>query len=76
MGYTVLSNGLTTTAVENGKYDALGNVRINSGDPIAITVNYTGRQMMLSFTDAVAHTSFTTNFTVNVAGLWASMRHM
>jgi hypothetical protein len=63
-GYTVLTNGLTGAAGANGNYLAPGNVQINSGDPINITVNYANGQMALNFMDAVAHTSFTTNLNV------------
>jgi hypothetical protein len=64
VGYTVLTNGLTGAAGANGNYRAPGNVQINSGDPINITVNYANGQMALNFMDAVAHTSFTTNLNV------------
>ena len=48
----------------NGNYLAPGNVQINSGDPITVTVNYANPEMTLTFTDAVARTSFTTNLYV------------
>ena len=64
IGYTVLTNGLTGSGGGNGNYHALGNVQINSGDPVNVTVYYAGGQMALTFTDVVANTSFTTNFTV------------
>lgn len=64
VGYMVETNGLTGSAGGNGNYLAPGNVQINSGDPIAVTVNYSNPQMTLTFTDAVARTSFTTNLYV------------
>lgn len=64
VGYMVETNGLTGSAGGNGNYLAPGNVQINSGDPIAITVNYANSQMALTFTDAVAKTSFATNLNV------------
>lgn len=63
-GYTVLTNGLTGAAGANGNYHAPGNVQINNGDPINITMYYANGQMALTFTDAVAATSFTTNLNV------------
>lgn len=69
-GYLVETNGLTGSGGGNGNYLAPGNVQINSGDPIAVTVNYANLQMTLTFTDAVAQTSFTTNLNVgNLAQL-------
>ena len=63
-GYTVLTNGLTGTGGANGGYHPIGNVNLNSGDPIDITVLYANGQMALTFTDAVAGTSFQTNLFV------------
>jgi hypothetical protein len=63
-GYKVETNGLTGANGGNGNYLAPGNVQINSGDPVAVTVNYADPQMTLTFTDAVAHTAFTTNLNV------------
>jgi len=64
LGYTVLTNGLTAAGGTNGNYHAPGSLQINSGDPINIAVSYANQQMMLTFTDAVAHTSFATNLNV------------
>ncbi len=64
VGCLVETNGLTGAGGGNGNYGAPGDVQINSGDPIAVTVNYAKLQMTLSFTDAVAGTSFTTNLFV------------
>lgn len=67
VGYLIGTNGLTGSAGANGNYLAPGTVQINSGDPIGITINYADPQLTLTFTDAVAHTTFTTN--VNVGDL-------
>jgi hypothetical protein len=64
VGYLLETNGLTGANGGNGNYLAPGNVQINSGDPVAITLNYANPQMTLTFTDAVAQTSFTTNLVV------------
>ncbi|MGH7941932.1 MAG: lectin-like domain-containing protein [Limisphaerales bacterium] len=64
VGYTVLTNGLTGASGSNGNYHAPGNVNLAGGDPIHITINYDNRLMTLTFTDAVANTSFSTNLTV------------
>ena len=64
VGYMVTTNGLTGSNGGNGNYLTPGNVQINTGDPIAITLNYVTPQMTLAFTDTVAHTSFTTNLYV------------
>jgi hypothetical protein len=64
VGYLVATNGLTGSNGGNGNYLAPGNILINSGDPIGITVNYANPQMTLAFTDTVAHASYTTNIYV------------
>jgi hypothetical protein len=64
MGYLIATNGLTGSSGANGNYLAPGAIQVNSGDPIAITVNYANPLMTLTFTDAVAHTTFTTNMNV------------
>jgi hypothetical protein len=64
VGYLLATNGLTGSGGGNGNYLAPGAVQINSGDPIDIMVNYANPLMTLSFTDAVAHTTFTTNMNV------------
>jgi hypothetical protein len=64
IGYLVETNGLTGANGANGNYLAPGNVMINSGDPISITVNYANPQLTLTFTDAVAQTAFVTNIIV------------
>ncbi|HEV2455026.1 MAG TPA: immunoglobulin domain-containing protein, partial [Verrucomicrobiae bacterium] len=51
VGYTVLTNGLTGAGGSNGNYHSPGNVQINSGDPINISLNYADQQMTLTFTD-------------------------
>ncbi len=64
VGYTVLTNGLTAASGANGNYHAPGNVNVASGDPIQVTVNYGNGIIALTFKDAVANTSFSTNLTV------------
>ncbi|HEV2330474.1 MAG TPA: immunoglobulin domain-containing protein [Verrucomicrobiae bacterium] len=64
VGYAVLTNGLTGANGGNGNYHSPGNVQLNSGDPINVAMNYANQQLTLTFTDAVAHTSFTTNLNV------------
>jgi len=64
VGYLVETNGLTGSTGGNGNYLAPGEIQINSGDPITITVDYANPQLTLAFTDAVARTSFTTNLQV------------
>ena len=63
-GYTVLTNGLTGASGANGNYHAPGNVNVASGDPISVAINYARGVMALTFTDAVANVSFSTNLTV------------
>jgi hypothetical protein len=64
VGYTVLTNGLTGVGGGNGNYRAPGNVQINGGNPINITMYYANQRMALTFTDILAHASFTTNLIV------------
>lgn len=64
VGYTVLTNGLTGALGGNGNYRVPGNVQINSGHPITISMNYASGQMTVIFTDTVANTSFSTNLNV------------
>jgi hypothetical protein len=45
-------------------FRSAGSVLLNSGHPIDITVAYANGQMALTFADAVAATSFSTNFNV------------
>jgi hypothetical protein len=61
VGFLVETNGLTAANGANGNYLFPGNVEINSGDPIAITLHYAHRQLLLTFTDLVARTSLATN---------------
>lgn len=64
VGYTVLTNGLTGASGANGNYHTPGNVNVGGGDPIDVTIDYANGQMALTFTDAVAHASFSTNLLV------------
>lgn len=68
-GFAVKTNGLTGAGGANGNYAPLGSVNLNSGDPIDITVNYIGGLMSMTFTDAVANTSFNTSMIVNLPEL-------
>lgn len=61
VGYLIETNGLTGANGGNGNYLTPGNVQINSGDPIGITLNYANAQLALTMTDTVVHTSFATN---------------
>jgi hypothetical protein len=58
MGYSLDTYGAI------GPNVAPGGVKLNSGDPITITVNYANSQMALTFMDAVAGTSYSTNLYV------------
>jgi hypothetical protein len=58
MGYSVNTNGGI------GPNTLPGSVNFASGDPIGITVYYANGGMALTFTDAVTHTSFSTNLNV------------
>ncbi len=58
VGYGFETNGVT------GTYLSPGSVNLQSGDPINITMYYANGQMALTFTDAVANTSFVTNLNV------------
>jgi hypothetical protein len=62
-GYNVSTNGDLGSVVGN---TATGNVKLGSGDPINVTLNYAPGQMTLTFTDAVAGTSFSTNLPINI----------
>ena len=63
-GYAVLTNGLTGAGGANGGYHPLGSVNLDSGNPVDITICYADGQMALTFTDAVAKTSFRTNLSL------------
>lgn len=63
-GYTVLTNGLTGANGANGNYHPIGNINLASGDPVNINVFYAHGQLALTFTDAVAAASFSTNLNV------------
>ncbi len=61
LGYTVLTNGLVGSGGDNGNYHAPGNIKINSGDPINVTVNYSNEILAVTFTDTVSNISYGTN---------------
>jgi len=63
-GYTVLTNGLTGANGGNGNYKPIGTVNLKSGDPIGVNVFYQNGSLALTFTDAVAGVSFSTNLSV------------
>lgn len=58
VGYSFNANGTI------GPTTPPGNVVLNNGDPIDITVYYANGQIALTFTDSVAATSFSTNLAV------------
>jgi hypothetical protein len=58
VGYSFDANGAIGPTVPPGS------VAINSGDPITVIVGYVAGQLSLTFTDAVATTSFSTNLYV------------
>jgi hypothetical protein len=58
MGYAFETNGLI------GAYTAPGRVSFTSGDPINVTLTYAYGQAALTFTDAAASTSYSTNLNV------------
>ena len=64
MGYTFLTNGLTGAGGANGNYQAPGAINLASGHPIGVTLNYASTQLSLTFTDAIAGLSFSTNLNV------------
>ena len=66
IGYTVLTNGLTGAGGANGNYAKPGNVSINSGDPINITIYYSDGVANITFADAVANTSFSASYPINI----------
>ncbi|HEV2330214.1 MAG TPA: LamG-like jellyroll fold domain-containing protein [Verrucomicrobiae bacterium] len=65
-GYTLLTDGLTGAGGANGNYQKPGTVSITSGDPINITVYYSNGQADITFTDAVASTSFSASYAINI----------
>jgi hypothetical protein len=66
IGYTVLTDGLTGAGGANGNYNSLSPVSLTTGDPINITMYYANGQANLTFTDAVANTSFNTSVAINI----------
>ncbi|HEV7925622.1 MAG TPA: hypothetical protein VGR14_09710 [Verrucomicrobiae bacterium] len=52
-----------------GPYSPTGAVDLTNGDPIQVTVAYAEGNMNVALTDAVAATSFTTNFAVNIPAI-------
>lgn len=63
-GFNWQTNGLTGASGANGGYITPGSVNLKSGDPIGVSLYYAGGQLSLTFTDAVASASFSTNFYV------------
>lgn len=64
VGYTFLTDGLTGAGGDNGNYAKPGNVVIDDGDPINVSLYYDGDTLSLTLQDAVASTSFSTNLVV------------
>jgi hypothetical protein len=58
LGYSLDTNGVI------GMNTAPGQVSLGSGDPIDVSMYYAQGQLSLTFTDAVAQTSFSTNLVV------------
>ncbi|HEX4122502.1 MAG TPA: immunoglobulin domain-containing protein [Verrucomicrobiae bacterium] len=58
--------GIGTNGQAAGPYVATGLLNLASGDPIGVSVEYLSGMATLSLTDALASTSYTTNFLVNV----------
>jgi hypothetical protein len=52
-----------------GPYSPTGAVDLTSGDPIHVTVSYAEGNMIVALSDAVAETSFTTNYAVNIPAI-------
>lgn len=69
IGYTVLTDGLTGAGGANGNYLSTSPVNIASGDPININVYYANGEADITFNDAVAGTSFSTSYAVNIPSL-------
>jgi len=65
-GYAFLTGG--ATGAGGGIYQPAGNVSIPSGDPINIALNYASGNLIISFTDAITHTNFTTSVPVDIPG--------
>jgi hypothetical protein len=64
VGYAFYTNGLTGANGANGNYVTPGSVNITSGDPIGVSLDYSGSTLSLTLTDTVADLSFTTNLPV------------
>lgn len=62
-GIAFRANGVTGTP-----YAPTTPLNVASGDPIGVTVHYDGTTASLTLTDAVTHTSFRTNFVVDIPG--------
>jgi len=65
-GYAFGFNGTDTppSGATSPNFAAPGSVHFNSGDPINVTLYYANGRLALTFTDAVANTSFSTNLAV------------
>lgn len=66
IGYTLLTDGQTGAGGANGNYSSTAPVSISSGDPININIYYANGVASITFTDAVASTSFSTSYAINI----------
>lgn len=63
-GYGFFTNGLTGASGGNGNYKGTGSLSLASGDPIDVLLYYSQGHLSLTFTDAVAQVSFSTNLNI------------
>ncbi|HWF19866.1 MAG TPA: LamG-like jellyroll fold domain-containing protein [Verrucomicrobiae bacterium] len=66
-GYAFRTNGATGIP-----YNRTGALRVDSGDPIGVSLNYNGTVLTMTLTDAVAQVSFATNLPVNIPAIVGS----
>jgi hypothetical protein len=64
VGFAVRTNGVT-----GPPYASTGPVNLASGDPIDVSLSYLNGVLSLTLSDATAHTSFTTNLSLNIPAL-------
>jgi T5SS/PEP-CTERM-associated repeat protein len=61
------TNGVTADCSGGTPYTSTAPVNLASGDPISVTVTYTGNLLNETLFDLVTSDSFTTNYTVNIS---------